>query len=93
MVRMLGYDSREELLKIDIPSRFISSGIRLRSLAAIEEHGILRNHEEILAPERWSAVHVLINAFAVDDTASVLQYRGLMLDISGMKTFPGGTAT
>ena len=33
-------------------------------------------------------VHVLINAFAVRDAqARILQYRGLMLDISGLKAF------
>ena len=34
------------------------------------------------------AIHVLINAFAVPDAhGQVLQYRGLMLDITGLKTY------
>jgi len=89
MVRMLGYDSREELLQVDIPSRlYFNPESRLRSLAAMEERGILRNHEEILRRKDGTPVHVLVNAFAVKDTSQrILQYRGLMLDISGIKSF------
>ena len=49
---------------------------------------MVRNHEETLRRRDGSAVHVLINAFAVRDAQGrVTQFRGLMLDISGLKTF------
>src|SRR6266849_10981648 len=54
----------------------------------MQEHGVVRNHEEALRRKDGSAAHVLINAFAVRDTQGrVVQYRGLMLDISGLKNF------
>src|SRR5947208_4358802 len=54
----------------------------------MQQHGALRNHEETLRRRDGSAVHVLINAFAVPDAqGQVLQYRGLMLDITGLKNF------
>ena len=89
LVRMLGYNDRDELLKIDIPTQLYSSPERLRRLNEVmQQHGILRNHEEVLRRKDGSAIHVLINAFAVPDAhGQVLQYRGLMLDITGLKTY------
>ena len=89
LVRMLGYNDRDELLKIDIPTQLYSSPERLRRLNEVmQQHGVLRNHEEVLRRKDGSAIHVLINAFAVPDAhGQVLQYRGLMLDITGLKTY------
>jgi PAS domain S-box-containing protein len=88
LVRMLGYDSREELLHSD-PREQIFAPERHRNLfALVERQGTLRNHEEVLPRKNGSPVHVLINAFAVRDSQRrVLQYRGLMLDITGLKAF------
>ncbi len=89
LVRMLGYADREELLKIDIPTQLYTSPERLRHLNQVmQQHGVLRNHEEVLRRKDGGAIHVLINAFAVPDAhGQVLQYRGLMLDITGLKTY------
>jgi len=89
MVRMLGYQSREELLQVDIPTQlYFSPEQRLRTAQTIEQRGAMRNYEETLRRKDGSLIHVLINAFAVRDAQGrVLQYRGLMLDISGLKTF------
>ena len=89
LVRMLGYRNREELLQADIRSQVYFSAERHQELAReMEEHGVVRNHEETLRRRDGSAVYVLINAFAVrDPQGRVLQFRGLMLDISGLKTF------
>ncbi len=89
LVRMLGYNDRDELLKIDIPKQLYSSPDRLRHLNEVmQQHGVLRNHEEVLRRKDGGAIHVLINAFAVPDAhGQVLQYRGLMLDITGLKTY------
>ncbi len=89
LVRMLGYTDRDELLKIDIPTQLYTSPERLRHLNEVmQQHGVLRNHEEVLHRKDGSAIHVLINAFAVPDAhGQVLQYRGLMLDITGLKTY------
>src|ERR1700751_1807313 len=89
LVRMLGYNDREELLKIDISTQLYYSPDRLQYLNEVmQQHGVLRNHEEVLRRKDGGAIHVLINAFAVPDAhGQVLQYRGLMLDITGLKTY------
>jgi PAS domain S-box-containing protein len=89
LVRMLGYNSREELLHADIRTALYVSPQRHDELAAyMGTHGALRNHEETLRRKDGSPVHVLINSFSVwDPPGRIVQYRGLMLDISGLKTF------
>src|SRR5207249_11334902 len=89
LVRMLGYRSREELLQVDIRTKIYASPERHHEFAdEMNQHGVVRNREETLIRQDGSVVHVLINAFAVRDTQDrILQYRGLMLDISGLKAF------
>jgi two-component system NtrC family sensor kinase len=89
LVRMLGYSSREDLLKINLSTQLYYSEERLRYLNEVmQQQGILRNHEEVLRRKDGSPIHVLINAFAVPDAhGQILQYRGLMLDITGLKNY------
>jgi len=89
LVRMLGYRSREELLQADIRTQVYSSAERHQELVEqMHQHGVVRNREETLRRHDGSAVHVLINAFAVRDAQDrIVQYRGLMLDISDLKNF------
>jgi PAS domain S-box-containing protein len=89
LVRMLGYGSREELLQANVRTEVYFSAERHQELGRqMQEHGVVRNHEEALRRRDGSIVYVLINAFAVRDSqGKVLQYRGLMLDISGLKNF------
>jgi two-component system NtrC family sensor kinase len=89
LVRMLGYRSREHLLEADVRTQVYSSTEQYDELAGqMQHHGALRNHEQTLCRQDGSPVHVLINAFAVRDAHErMVQYRGVMLDISGLKTF------
>ena len=89
MVRMLGYASREELLQIDIPSQLYPlPDQRERQTKLMEEQGHLRNFEATLRRKDGSPIHVLINAFGLYDNAGhLLQIRGLMLDVTGLRTF------
>jgi PAS domain S-box-containing protein len=89
LVRMLGYDSREELLQTDVRNKVYFSPDQLLGITEhIQRHGVLRNQEETLRHKDGSTVHVLINAFAVRDVHDhMIQYRGLILDISGVKNF------
>ncbi len=89
LVRMLGYASREDLLQVDVRTQVYFSSEGHQELALeMEEHGVVRNHEETLRRRDGSTVYVLINAFAVRDAQGrVTQFRGLMLDISGLKNF------
>ena len=89
LVRMLGHDSREDLLHCD-PRRdiFPVPERHLELFRLLEQDGTLRNREEVLRRKNGSPVHVLINAFAFRDAqGKVLQYRGLMLDVSGLRAY------
>jgi two-component system NtrC family sensor kinase len=89
IVRMLGYDSREELLQTDISTQiYLSAEHRQRFSEAIEKTGVLRNYQALLRRKDGSVIHTLQNAFAVRDAqGKILQYRGLMLDITELKNF------
>jgi two-component system NtrC family sensor kinase len=89
MVRMLGYASREELLQIDIPTQlYFSPEQRLLHSQVLEEQGHLRNFEATLRRKDGSPIHVLINAFGMHDhSGRLLQIRGLMLDVTGLRTY------
>ena len=89
LVRMLGRSSRDELLHCDPREEVFPSAEHHRELfAEMERQGALRNREAVLKRKDGGAVHVLINAFAVAGAQGrISQYRGLMLDISGLKTY------
>src|SRR5260370_8995515 len=83
MVRMLGYDSREELLRADVtPHLYPVPEVRERFLRALTERGVLRNYEETLRRKDGTLLHTLQNITAVRDARGrIAQIRGLMLDV------------
>jgi PAS domain S-box-containing protein len=89
LVRMLGYSSRDELLKTDIEKDlYVNPKDRQAFCQLMNSKGVLRNYEEVLRRKDGSLIHTLQNAFAVRDAQeNIVQYRGLMLDISEVKEF------
>jgi PAS domain S-box-containing protein len=89
MVRMLGYESREELLQADVsPHLYPTPAAKERLVQAIAERGALRNYEETLRRKDGSLLHTLQNVSAVrDNQGRVAQIRGLMLDVTEQKMF------
>jgi two-component system NtrC family sensor kinase len=89
MVEMLGYTSRDELLEIDIPSQlYLTPEQRQHHLKLMEEQGHLRDFEATLRRKDGSPIHVLINAFGLyDNQGRLVQIRGLMLDVTGLRTY------
>ena len=89
LVRMLGHSSREELLHCDARQEVFSSPEQHAALFdEMERHGALHNRSTVLKRKDGSAVYVLINAFAVRSAQGhILQYRGLILDITGLKAY------
>ncbi len=89
LVRMFGYESREELLQVDIAQAlYVTPEQRDGFRNAIEQNGALRNFEETLRRKDGSIIYALQNAFAVRDAqGKTVQYRGLMLDITELKMF------
>jgi two-component system NtrC family sensor kinase len=89
MVRMLGYASREELLRSDVsPHLYPAPEAREKFLRALAERGVLRNYEETLRRKDGTLLHTLQNITAVRDARGrIVQIRGLMLDVTEQKTF------
>jgi PAS domain S-box-containing protein len=89
MVRMLGYESREQLLHADVsPHLYPTPAAKKRLVQAIAERGVLRNYEETLRRKDGSLLHTLQNISAVrDPQGRVMQIRGLMLDVTEQKMF------
>ncbi len=89
MVRMLGYASKEELLRADVsPHLYPVPEAREKFLRALTERGVLRNYEETLRRKDGTLLHTLQNITAVRDARGrIAQIRGLMLDVTEQKTF------
>src|SRR3984893_1068454 len=89
MVRMLGYDSRDELLRADVgPHLYPAPAARERFLQALSARGVLRNYDETLRRKDGTLLHTLQNITAVRDArGNIAQIRGLMLDVTEQKTF------
>jgi two-component system NtrC family sensor kinase len=89
MVRMLGYASREELLRDDVGAYlYPEPTARGRLLATMRKTGLLRNHEESLRRRDGTLLHTLQNITAVRDShGKIRQFRGLMLDVTEQKKF------
>ncbi|MGB8592581.1 MAG: PAS domain S-box protein [Candidatus Acidiferrales bacterium] len=89
LVRMLGYENREEILKANLFEQLcLRPDLRRRCVKAAEDDGVLRNHEEVLRRRDGSWIHTLQNILVVRDARGrVTQYRGLMLDITEQKSF------
>jgi two-component system NtrC family sensor kinase len=89
MVRMLGYASREEMLRSDVsPHLYPAPAARERFLQALAERGVLRNYEETLRRKDGALLHTLQNITAVRDAQGrIAQIRGLMLDVTEQKSF------
>ncbi len=89
LVKMLGYGSREELLQVDIRKQLhLGTAQHDRFTRAIEEHGAMKNFECPLLRKDGKIIYTLQNCYAVRDAGGKsLQYRGLILDISEVKTF------
>jgi two-component system NtrC family sensor kinase len=89
LVRMLGYDSAEELLRADVSAHlYPTPAAKERLVNAIAERGAIRNYEETLRKKDGGLLHTMQNISAVRDAfGQVVQIRGLMLDVTEQKMF------
>src|SRR5215472_1779183 len=89
LVRMLGYQTREEVLKLDLRTQvYVSAEQRDEILRRLNDDGSLRNFEVALCRRDSTMIHALENAFVVrDGQGKILQYRGVFLDITEVKNF------
>lgn len=86
-VRLLGYNTREELLAVDIAhDLYATPGDRERFRSAIAEHGALCDFEFDLRRKDGSIIKVRESSFALrDPQGRIERYQGFLLDITEKK--------
>src|SRR3989440_8915431 len=89
MVRMLGYQSRDELLRNDVGAYlYPAPEAREHILDELNAKGVLRNYEETLRRKDGTLLYTLQNITGVRDASGrIAQMRGLMLDVTEQKMF------
>lgn len=89
LMRMLGYQTREEVLKLDLQTQvYVSAEQRDEITHQLKDKGAIRNFEVTLSRRDGTMIHALENAFVVKDgQGKILQYRGVFLDITEVKNF------
>jgi PAS domain S-box-containing protein len=86
-VRLLGYSSREDLLKADIPEEFyFHPEDRERLERTLAEQGFVKDYELTLRKKNGETLNVLETATAVrDEQGNIVAYRGIMRDVTEKK--------
>ncbi|MGB2643657.1 MAG: PAS domain S-box protein [Candidatus Acidiferrum sp.] len=87
MMRMTGYENREEMLGADIPgTMYANPADRERLKKLLQEHGTVADFEFEMKRKDGEVRTVLESSIAVKDSAgNVTAYQGFLLDISERK--------
>src|SRR5712691_10532235 len=86
LVRMLGYDSKEELLKRQVPEIFIDRAERKIVKEEVESQPKIQGREITLVRKDGTSI-VCLNTAAVvrDNSGRVLRYQGAVMDITARR--------
>lgn len=83
LVRMMGYDHKEDFLRVNATEFHLSPEHRANWLKEFEEHSVVYGREITLKKKDGTAIRCLDTSTAVRDSAGrVLRYQGALLDIS-----------
>jgi PAS domain S-box-containing protein len=83
LVRMLGYDSKEELLQRRVPEVFVDQAERKIVKELVERQPMIQGREITLICKDGRSIVCLNTAAAVrDDAGRVLRYQGSLMDIT-----------
>jgi len=86
LMRMLGYEDRDELLKADIPSMFASASDRERLKKLLQDHGSVADFEYEIKRKDGELRTMMESSIAVRDAAGNLTaLQGFLLDITDRK--------
>lgn len=86
LVRMLGYDSKEELLGRHVPDIFQDHDLRKSMKNEVERQPILQGREITLTRKDGTALICLNTAAAVrDSVGTVIRYQGALMDVTGSR--------
>ena len=83
LVRMLGYESKEELLKRQVPEILVDSAERKLLMDQVERYTMIQGREITLVRKDGGSIVCLNTAAAVrDNTGKVVRYQGAVMDIT-----------
>jgi two-component system NtrC family sensor kinase len=83
LVRMLGYDSKEELLQVSVPQLFLDSSERREQVRALEQSATLRCCEVRLQRKDGGIVICLDTARGIcDNSGKLVRLQGALFDIT-----------
>src|SRR5467141_1460498 len=83
LVRMLGYGSKEELLKVRVPEIFVDRAERKTVQDEVERQPMIQGREITLIRKDGTSVVCLNTAAAVrDNSGRVVRYQGALMDIT-----------
>jgi PAS domain S-box-containing protein len=86
LMRMLGYEHREELLSIEISSMYANNGDRERLKKLLHEHGSVADFEFEIRRRDGEVRTMMESSIAVRDAAGVVTaFQGFLLDITDRK--------
>lgn len=86
-MRMVGYESRDELMQADIAATFyVNPADRERLKKLLREHGSVKDFEFQMRRKDGGQVTVCESSFATrDETGAVVAYQGFLLDVTERK--------
>ena len=86
-VKMLGYESRADVLKLDIAKDiYLSADDREGQMAAMNARGFLKNHEVVVRRKDGTTAILMENSFATRDAdGQILRFQGFLVDITDKK--------
>ena len=93
LVRMLGYDNKEELLQIAVPQVFVDSAERRDQVTNLQQSAAVRCQEVRLKRKDGGVVICLDTARAIcDDHGRLVRLQGALFDITERRTGGGPAA-
>lgn len=87
LVEMLGYESVEELLEIDLRDLYVNPEDRDKWLRRLETRDEIRNSEAVLRRKDGEQVIVLETTRAIRQNGNTLYFEGSLLDITERKQY------
>ena len=86
LVRMLGYDSKEELLRTPVIDHYLDPELRAKERREIEQSAAVRQRELQLKKKDGSVITVLDSSRTVfDDAGRPARYQGALIDITAQR--------
>jgi len=86
LVRIDGYSSKEELLKVNIADLYVSPEEREKFKKILEEKGAIKNYEIRYRRKDGKIIYCLESCVAIrDETGRIIEYQGTITDITERK--------